>query len=123
MGILPASLLCLHLTPHRTLNNYLAWLTTEGLLSEDDFLKILCDFILYELYEDLLQKVVSERHICNHYLLDHDHLMNGAMLPTVGESLELLQLEGTLTITDVKYLKILLRSKNVGHILRLQMIF
>ena len=122
MGYLPASL-CQHLMPHRTLNNYLVWLTTEDLLSEKDFIKILCDFIMYDLYEDLLQKVVSERHICNHYLLDHDHQMNGAMLPTVGKALELLQLEGTLTITDVKYLKSVLRSKNVGHILRLQMIF
>ena len=119
MGILPASLLCLHLTPHRTLNNYLAWLTTEGLLSEDDFLKIFCDFVLYEVYEELFDKVVSERHICNHYLLE----MNGTMLPSVGEALELLRLEGTLTVTDVKYLRISLITKNVGHVLKLQMMF
>ena len=122
MGYLPASL-CQHLMPHRTLNNYLVWLTAEDMLSEKDFIEILLAFISSELYEDLLEKLVSERHYCNHHLVDHDHQMDGAMLPTVGVALELLQIEGTLTINDVSYLKYVLRSKNVGHILRLQIIF
>ena len=122
MGYLPASL-CQHLMPHRTLNNYLVWLTAEDMLSEKDFIEILLAFISSELYEDLLEKLVSERHYCNHHLVDHDHQMDSAMLPTVGVALELLQIKGTLTITDVNYLKSVLRSKNVGHILRLQIIF
>ena len=116
MGYLPASL-CQHLLPHPTLNNYLASLHTEGLLSEDDFIQILCAFIQYELYEDVLEKLVSKRHICNHYLLE----MNGAMLPSVGGALQLLELEGTLTVSDVEYLRILLITKNVAHVLNLQM--
>ena len=122
MGYLPASL-CQHLMPHRTLNNYLVWLNAEDMLSDTDFIDILLAFISSELYEDLLEKLVSERHYCNHHLVVTDHQMDGAMLPTVGVALELLQIEGTLTINDVSYLKYVLRSKNVGHILRLQIIF
>ena len=47
--------------------------------------------------------------------------MNGAMLPSVGGALQLLELEGTLTVSDVEYLRILLITKNVAHVLNLQM--